>query len=83
MLDGATLQALGLTAVTMAFPFHNWLVMLEAVTAQEAARRARLMSDHARRRDLIADTVSGFDFAGFVKPQTVEQTAAGAFYAGF
>ena len=79
MIDGATLQALGLTAMTMAFPFHNWLVMLEAVTAQEAARLAHHRREQQRRSELAA----AVGFAGFVKPQTVEQAAAGAFYAGF
>ena len=83
MIDGATLQALGLTAVTMAFPFHNWLVMLEAVTAQEAARRDHRLREQQRRSELLAETAAAAGFLGFAKPQTLEQTAAGAFYAGF
>ena len=83
MIDAATIQALGLSVMTVAFPFHNWLVMLDAVAAQEEARRERWQRDSQRRRALIEETVSGFGFIGLAKPQTIEQAAAGAFVPGF
>jgi len=91
MTDGGTLEALALSLATVAFPFRNWLVMLEVVVEQERLRRERQERERAQQNEIAAELAVRFGYvapadapqAGMAKPRTVEQSAAGAFMPGF
>jgi hypothetical protein len=77
------LEALGLVALTLGAQFCAWLVMLEVVVEQEAARRERAVGEIARRRELLAALRAEPAHHGVSKPRNAAEVAAGAFTGHF
>jgi hypothetical protein len=57
------LQALGLTALTLAFPFRIWAAMLATAERGEQARRSREMRDAVLLQEVRAELIQAIPVA--------------------